>query len=238
MGGTLRQNLSSDTLFHFVCKKEYLIDILENNFCARYCLERFPHPMGPIGIPIKCFCDIPLGAIKKHIIDYGKFGIGIKKSFAIENGITPVIYVHDNSATLINYLKAIDITKYKRPFDFKNPSLYFKIYEGYKIKNKKRRKVRYYDEREWRFIPEDPLVLAAPNITTLEENIKSNNKKLPPEYRLKFKISDINYLIVAKNREVKHLISEIRKIKRYHSEIEQDLLISKIITVQQIRGDF
>jgi len=107
----VRQNLSSEALFHFVTNREYLVDILKNGFQPRYSLELLPIPEKniPVGILMKCFCDIPLGLIKKHLFSYGKYGIGISKDFSKKNGISPVLYVHDVSKTSRGYL--LDIKK-------------------------------------------------------------------------------------------------------------------------------
>ena len=99
------QNLSSESLFHFIRKLDWLLEILENkSFQARYVYENMPEAEYKAGIAMKCFCDIPLGAIKKHMNSYGEFGIGISKSYAKKNYITPVIYFHNNSDTYYRYI--------------------------------------------------------------------------------------------------------------------------------------
>ena len=145
----VRQNLSSEALFHFVTNREYLVDILKNGFQPRYSLELLPIPEKniPIGILMKCFCDIPLGMIKKHLSSYGKYGIGISKDFSKKNGISPVLYVHDGSKTLRGYLS--DIRKSKQGTSTGSLLPYLKQYEEFVG----RKKIRYYDEREWRYIP-------------------------------------------------------------------------------------
>ncbi|MBK7740573.1 MAG: hypothetical protein IPI42_08450 [Saprospiraceae bacterium] len=42
-----------------------------------------------VSIPMKCFCDIPLGMIKKHLSNYSKFRIGITKEYAKKNTFSP-----------------------------------------------------------------------------------------------------------------------------------------------------
>jgi ribosomal protein L24E len=49
-----------------------------------------------------CFCDIPIGDLGIHIKKYGQFGLAFKKSFLIERGANPVLYVERNSA--VTYL--------------------------------------------------------------------------------------------------------------------------------------
>jgi hypothetical protein len=40
-----------------------------------------------------CFCDIPLGDLGLHIWKYGRFGLAFSKTFLLELGATPVMYV-------------------------------------------------------------------------------------------------------------------------------------------------
>ena len=104
----LSQNISSDSLFHFIRQRAWLLEILQNKrFQARYVYEDLPELNYKVGIPMKCFCDIPLGLIKKHLNRYGKFGIGITKKFAKENHLSPIIYIHEKSDTFTRYFSTI-----------------------------------------------------------------------------------------------------------------------------------
>ena len=61
----IRQNLSSDSLFHFIKRREWLIAMLKKKtFQAYYVYEEIPELQHKVGMPMKCFCDIPLGLIK------------------------------------------------------------------------------------------------------------------------------------------------------------------------------
>ena len=83
----MKETISSNCLFHFTNSAENLLNILENEFNPRYCLENlkfldFSPKMTDyfeIAIPMVCFCDIPLSKIKTHISIYGNYGIGMKK---------------------------------------------------------------------------------------------------------------------------------------------------------------
>ena len=168
-------NISSNSLFHFVNRLEWLIDILENGFKARYCLEIFPKVDIPLAIPVKFFCDIPLGLIKKHISRYGKYGIGITKSFAKSKGITPVIYVHEKSKILARVAHALK----DQDDELAKFIPYFKRYSE-KIQgglNKNTR--RYYDEREWRYVPSSADFINLKGINSIkdkERELKIKNK--------------------------------------------------------------
>jgi len=163
--------LSSSSLFHFTKRKEYLIEILNNGFIPRYTSEYHPCGNIPVAIQMKCFCDIPLGIVKRHMNRYGKFGVGISKLFAIENHISPVIYVHSNSKPLLNYRENIHDFDNFDNIDNDNIFPFFKKYDRIEVRGKKKKKekyIRYYDEREWRYVPTNSRVYNLLNFSNLE----------------------------------------------------------------------
>lgn len=236
------QNISSDSIFHFIKRREWLLRILkERAFKARYVYEELPHINFYVGIPMKCFCDIPLGVIKKHLSRYGKFGIGISKKYAKENAFSPVIYVHRNSDTMLRYLRSIKKTQFMKNPDSLLP--YFKLDETLTSgKDGRRLKTRMYDEREWRWIPKDPKFEDFSSFT--EEEIRNTRLNIVNEdlekdrgkYTLPFDYDEITYIFVQQDEDVDKLIEEVRKIKI--TQKQQDRLISKIITARQIERDF
>jgi hypothetical protein len=236
------QNISSDSLFHFIKRREWLLSILKKkSFQARYVYEDIPEIKYKVGIPMKCFCDIPLGMIKKHLSNYGKFGIGITKEYAKKNTFSPVIYIHENSDTLKRYLKSM-----KKTDIFNDPhSLlpYFKIDERKRNTSPGRfRRDRFYDEREWRYIPYSPIFIDFTGFDEEEirktrldyENKNIDNDKL--KYVLPFEYADITYIFVQQQEDVDKVIEEIRSTKI--EQLQQDRLIAKIITSRQIERDF
>ncbi len=44
-----------------------------------------------------CFCDLPLSNTYKHLEEYGGYGIGLTKDWGKSKGLSPILYVHDNS---------------------------------------------------------------------------------------------------------------------------------------------
>lgn len=236
------QNISSDSIFHFVKRRDWLLRILKDrSFKARYVYEELPHIRFHVGIPMKCFCDIPLGVIKKHLSSYGKFGIGISKEYARRNAFSPVIYVHQKSDTMLRYLRQVKKTEFMNDPDSLLP--YFKLDETYK-KGKDGRKLttRLYDEREWRWIPKNPDYEDFAGFS--EEEIRNTRldfvngqlEKDKSKYQMPFEFSDITYIFVQQEDDVDKVIEEIRKSKiDSHSA---DRLIAKIVTSRQIERDF
>jgi protein-tyrosine phosphatase len=235
------QNISTDSLFHFVRQRPWLLRILKDKaFKARYVYEELPEIGYFAGIPMKCFCDIPLGVIKKHIGKYGRYGIGIKKEFARKHGFSPVFYVHENSDTMKRYLQGAK----KSSLESKDSLLpYFKYDETYKkSKNGNKLTNRLYDEREWRWIPDKPVFENFKGFSEEEiissrlEHVNDQLDKDKDKYTLQFDFSDITYIFVQFEDDVDKVIEEIRK-----SKIDQkfaDRLISKIVTSRQIERDF
>ncbi|MBK7939216.1 MAG: hypothetical protein IPJ82_20015 [Lewinellaceae bacterium] len=176
----MRETISSNCLFHFTNNATNLVGILINGFKPRYCLEdffTFKYTSGggafEMAVPMVCFCDIPLSKIKGHLSDYGGFGIGLTKEWGIKNGVTPILYVNQDSETT-KYIRADLITMANNPEKSTNPQLhenflgllrfirFTKPYEGKfwrnggYMKDEKgvEKMVRFYDEREWRYVPD------------------------------------------------------------------------------------
>ena len=44
-----------------------------------------------------CFCDIPLHLIADHINEYGQYGLGLSREWALKGKLNPVFYYQMNS---------------------------------------------------------------------------------------------------------------------------------------------
>ncbi len=98
----METNISAHTLFHFTYNKNSLLSILKNGLYVRYSLENFEsliNDKAEIVFPMTCFCDIPLSHVRRHTNTYGKYAIGVSKSWGMKNQINPIIYTYPNSAT-------------------------------------------------------------------------------------------------------------------------------------------
>jgi hypothetical protein len=199
-------------------------------------------------IPMVCFCDLIFSQIKEHINFYGDYGIGLrKKGWGIKKGISPIVYVPKDSisASLIQLLSSNIgmLLKNKDENEIIHKQLpdfykYIKAYDGI-VLNRKTRKMEnriFYDEREWRYVPKGfsvlPEKLQNPSIIE-EENVKMSAKQ-----RLAFKAIDIKYIIVKKESEIPEFVDFIENdLKSIFNENERKLLVSKLISVQQIKDD-
>ena len=256
--------ISSNTLFHFTNSAEKIINIINNGFAPRFCLEKFgddflfdTESKDEMAIPMTCFCDLPLSQIDNHLEFYGSYGIGLSKDWGKKNGLTPLTYIHDNS-TQIKYLKQIaSLTKNvvfkidgfeKMPLE-ENPlyalfelSGFYKPYHGEMWRINKYVDKRFYDEREWRYVPfiNDMQIHTRLSKDEFLNDIKraSANDIIAKDYSLKFKSEEVKYIIVSKDNEMIALFDAIDSMSEQFSEKEKKILKTKIISTEQILEDF
>lgn len=240
--------ISTNTLFHFTPKLKYLEGILKSNFIPRYNLEKITlgNHTFKIGIPMVCFCDIPLSSISNHLNKYGQYAIGMSQKWANKKKLNPVLYIKKNSSLskqLWNLSERIllklekddvqlriyvaDILRYLKPFEGKIAM----IGGGSKLFD-----IKFYDEREWRYVPD---ITRRPKVGLITEKVfKELSDKSLPDYNLPFTPKDIKYLIVSKDTEISGLVKTIEASKANYAFKDVMLLHSRIMTVDQIKSDF
>ncbi len=168
--------LSPDSLFHFTPSLDNLLGILDKTFYPRYCYEKFElanHMTQSIewiqiidaSLPMVCFCDIPLSQLMNHIETYGKYGLGMSKEWGIGEGLNPVIYFNKNSHLIkkINKLLGLDspdMMGESTAQAYSGIMRYMKPYEGtlYRGGRSVNENVRFYDEHEWRYVPDSNII--------------------------------------------------------------------------------
>ena len=245
--------VSANTLFHFTDRKENLKGILKNYFFPKYSLEDLSNvipdsKISAANIPMVCFCDLLFSQIKYHIDFYGDYGIGLqKKEWGLAKGISPIVYVpkESKSALLIQSIE-IQLKTLLKKKDSKEEIQkqitdffkYIKVYEGI-AQNKISKKMEYrafYDEREWRYAPMKFRVLEEKEAT--ENILKKENKKMQEDEKLIFNAKNIKYIIVREEDEIPEFVDFIEEdLKDKFKMPERKLLVSKLISVQQIRDD-
>lgn len=250
--------ISANTLFHFTNGVENIINILSKEFSPHYCLEDFrvlglqANGSSEIAIPMVCFCDLPLFNIKKHLAFYGSYGIGLSKKWGVKYRISPVIYTH-RSSTLRSSLK--DLIEFADRHADENKSTgknerasrllysYTKPYQGKMWRNGKyTNDRRFYDEREWRYVPDVdridlPRFLSKRHFLN-KQHRQDANRDLTNNFVLSFTPNDIKYIIIRNENEILPMIRSIEAIKsKYAPEIVK-LLTTRIISVDHIDEDF
>ncbi len=244
--------LSSNSLIHFTKTQEALHGIIKEGFKLKYCKETFDlfgHD-DVVHVPMVSFCDIPFSQIKNHVNDYGPFGIGLSKAWALKMRLNPVLYIQSNSHLANSYYNMMLILHRKEKEGVLDKDArrlgseiirYVKKYEGMLEREGKPAELRRFsDEREWRFVPEAddsyPMLLTPSDFK--EVTADGANSKLN-DIRLKFDADDINYLVIRDDQDIKGLIAHLRDVLGSRSTTSQiERLFTRIITKEQIWGDF
>lgn len=244
--------VSSDALFHFTSQPDFLIGILQNEFQPRYCLEsvEFTAKSYHIAFPMVCFCDIPLSQIKNHIDIYGYYGIGMKKSWAEKMKLNPILYLRQKSKLAEKISLLFDNAQSK---DFDNSNLlkqskreilellrYIKPYSGDFNRNGITiQDVRFYNEREWRYIPDLPdNQRYLTEIQYGDKLTQADANSALQTYKLSFEPDDIKYIFVNNEAEIPTMVSALKRIKSKYPSHTIEILTSRILTCEQIINDF
>jgi hypothetical protein len=265
--------ISADTLFHFTKSRSNIISILQHHFNPHYCKENIRLASNAndqeFFLPMVSFCDIPLSQIHNHVAEYGPYAIGLTKEWAREKGIAPVAYIYPGSLfagcieKICNYSNTIDnilendllqlhdsentkVALQELRTNLNYLRLNIKHYDGMQpSKNGAVCKFKYYDEREWRFIPSISLFTSREiwgyvpaDDPMLAENLRIGNERLAEFCRLKFTPQDIRYIIVQNESEILEIAKDIMKIKEGYPDDERLLLLTRIISVERICNDF
>ncbi len=240
-------NLHSNSLFHFT-KKEHLINILSNNFIPHYCKERLSISDSPFDylVPMVSFCDIPLSQVKNHIEEYGKYAIGLNREWVNRNKLNPVLYYRESSVFFKKYhhlLKSMmenvkdafpdDSTPLFNYLETKYLFNYFKAYMGYDFKTGKEK--IFYDEREWRYVP-DSLPEDSYMIPDGDKRLQMMQKEVE-QNELYFEPNNISYIVIENEDERLEFVKKLREIKSKYSPQDVEVLITKIISSEQILND-
>lgn len=123
-----------------------------------------------------------------------------------------------------------------------------KNYSGTFSRNGKYYKnVCFYDEREWRYIPDNnllfehqiPAYITKEKYLNINERQAANSKLERPDCMLRYDPHDIRYIIVATQDEILPMAKGIHQIKGdKYSYDDLQLLTTRIISMEQILQDF
>lgn len=247
-----------DILFHFTSLK-CLKGILKQGFRPSYAREKIVSTSTEknIAVAMVSFCDLRLSELPFHMKKYGRFGIGMTKSWAQGAGLNPVAYVNKDSefttsiiTGLENYSKLItEIGDFDRMvketingyWKLLNIQRYAKNYEGELIRKEiKLSNYRFADEREWRYV----LPLDTKNILPFmpAELFNSNHDKefynnQIASFILTYNASDVKYIIVENEINIKPMRKYIDSLKHIYNDDQRNHLLARILTSSQIKSD-
>jgi len=254
--------LSTNSVIHYTNSLENLVGIIKaQGFRIKYCSENlditFEHPLSS-AFPMVSFCDIPLSEVKIHIDSYGSFGIGLNKFWAKSQALNPVLYLERESSLSAHITKQVGkiMDTLDTLSDGKQPSSadldltrdlpilmsYLKNYEGRLVRGTVNSdNYRFYDEREWRYIPTIEELDGAPYVVQgiqYSEDKDGYNSKLADKY-LKFRHTDISYIIVDSENDIPEILTTLNEVfEDICTSKDLKILSTKIITKNQIYNDF
>src|ERR1700733_1801735 len=102
--------LSSNYLYHYTKSFQALKSILLTGFRYHLIKEDLQYDDPSVTTQsafVSCFCDLLPSDAARHRSVYGSYGIALRKEWGMRNSITPVRYVHKNSAGLSKEYMAI-----------------------------------------------------------------------------------------------------------------------------------
>ena len=217
-------------LIHVCDSIDTINKIIENGFRFSYCKERIcdANRYVELSYPLIAFSDLNWD-IAIHILrTYGHSSIAMKKSWAEENKLTPVLYFERNADLTKTLIEGFDVIKnvsiqnlkssisgdligerhkyYKQIIDIAS---YSKNYYGQLIRHGELKKQNYCFgcEREWRAVLRNvdiqPFILSADKID--EANKIANN------HFLTFEFDDIEYFVIEVVEEEKAIKEKLKK---------------------------
>lgn len=248
----LPENLSSETLFTFTSKLEYLMEMITQGILPRYICERIPRKNKTISyiVPAKCFCDIPLGKIKTHLQWFGMYGIGINRTYLLKKGVSPLMYMHEKSLWIneIKDLKSYPTLPFLKRYygdDFRLEKKHDKngnekIVDPYKAVNYQMKKRSFYDEREWRYVPKGVSITFRTDIKKIVdcvmESAKMNSEQKFNKDIITLNPEVINYIIIRSLKEFSKVTDMLKK--HFKDTNVYEILISKILIADRVISDF
>jgi len=257
--------ISSNSIIHYTKEISWLKSIIEfKRFRIGYCSEKV-NTRGSksysFAIPMVSFCDIPITEYKKQFYHtkgkklgyYGDYGIGLTKTWASNNGLNPVVYIEYNSFTGTGLRKCVEYFINSKSLGSKvlisdndinellQFALYAKNYQGELYINGKleEKKYKFYDEREWRFVPKSSEIKGNEillDISKYESNKLLHNNRINDCY-LNFMLEDISYIIVNAESEIEQIIDLLQKVTAKDEKLFKKL-VTKIFTNEQVLNDF
>ncbi|MEL0639543.1 abortive infection system antitoxin AbiGi family protein [Pseudoalteromonas aliena] len=206
-------------IIHFTRKFDYLKSIL--SFCSfrlSYCGEYFGDNTGKVisraAHPMVSFSNYNDEELHTKIVTYGGYGIAIKKSWAVEHGLSPVNYVEKNSPVaqgLVSLLKARQNKKI--PSSLRLPIIQLKCFTKHVYGFNSKFNEPSFDfkaENEWRFVPSLKQIgrnKISENFSTYDKNQQKYNKRLE-KYPLRFSLTDIAFVYVKSEIERNEIITQ------------------------------
>ncbi len=239
----MKNSARSGSLFHYTREFDFLKSILKNGFYPRYCLEHtslfFQSPTKS-AFPMVCFCDIPLSRSSRHTGDFGEYGIGVKKEWAIRNKANPVIYLSQES-TILNDFRVL-IGQDEDSFEVAHASYGLLGHtKPLSVSGTGGELEEFHQECEWRYVPE----IRRDHINSFlkeeafndEKLIEENQALLAQHYSVAIQATEITSIIVKTDSEIEEAIDFLKGLENF-TKSEIDLLLTRISSFESINRDY
>ena len=237
----------SENLFHFTRTIDVLEGILKNGFYPRFCLEDISWARtkdNHMAFPMVCFCDIPIGRISEHTAFYGEFGLGLTKEWGLKNKLSPVAYTHSTGAVsdLLRYIIKSDVDKLV-PDEGLQKDLLNELYKQHSMMKPINGRMfvagkpvdkDFYQESEWRHIPEFGDII---NEEEFEDKKEEKNSEMEKR-KLEFLPTDIKYIFVRSETDIPRIYDFIHKQLEHFPHVDIKALVTRIISLETIANDF
>ncbi len=243
-------NIYSNSFFHRTQKYSYLKSIIEDGLKVFYCKEEFLlEEKGKtinVGIPMVCFCDIPLSFLSRN--NYGKYGIALSRNWGNIHKLEPVLYYPNNKECQSTKMVVEAAEFFHKENNKKKDFSRYRIL-GYakpvrKINETKDKNKDNYAEREWRRVYSSKRYKWKKEEEYKEYRGSNDSDKKPVGTPMKFKIDDIDFIIVAKSDliELKEfIIRDLKTIGGYNkngiTDDERYSLLSKILVYEDLKDN-
>lgn len=247
---------TADTLFNFMGERSHLEQSIKNKkISARYCKENIEYlglEIKEIAFPMKCFCDINMHKLGEHLSWYGYYGIAFSKQWGMKQRIQPIQYINPDSDLCRDFGIAFkdalesDDQEHETLRDYLALQLmYWKPYSGIfknRITGKESPKC-FTDECEWRFVADvsrldmDEIITDSEQMSEGALTLMSDSLDGKDEASINFEYEDIKYIILEDVSAYHAFFAFIRDLKNI-TEVQKQLLISKILVWSEAKGDF
>ena len=143
-------SLYPTTLFHFT-NREALYQILSGDFKVSYAREKIigPTQVREFAVPMVSFCDLKLSELK-YFLQYGKFGIGLSKTWANNNSLNPVMYMNKYCQLMDNFITGLNGI-YNHMGFVENPRQFNSLNKSYSNIMDTYRYIKNYEGELWRY---------------------------------------------------------------------------------------
>jgi len=205
-------------LYHYTKEINTVCYILESGYWPKYSSENIEWlefaSDKELGLPMVCFCDIPIKHIASHTRIFGYYGLGMYRSWADTNNISPVHYIKHNSSVA----KLYQSLKLNAKDELKRLTAYTQNYD-------------FISEAEWRYVPNSNGVPAYVVDRTLhdQDSLDYFNGITRQHAMLQFNEYDVSYIIVKYNREVQSMKDWISQ--KYNSNVA-GIYMSKVVACE------